>query len=133
MTATVLKSLIPLIVAGHGLLHVNGIIATITSLKTTWALDVPWVLTADITLRSPVGRLFGVLWAAALIALVAGAYGLYSHAGWYRPTLLAGAALSAVAVLPWLAAIPSDQWFWVLAFDAVIAVGLLLGLEARLA
>ena len=53
------------------------------------------------TITSGVGRLMAVIWIVPLLGFLAGTYGLWTGADWWRPVLAAAAIVSIAVVLPW--------------------------------
>jgi hypothetical protein len=105
----------------HGLAHITGLLGAWTSSQEF--SDKHWLISKGVTMRSAVGRVFSLLWCLALICLVAAGLALlFQQVLW--PTLaIAGAAISLVAIVPWLTAVPPGAWAGAL-FDVLIIVAL---------
>lgn len=84
----------------HGLVHGLWFIASWTKLRTGFG-DGPWILPGDFTIRSPLGKAWGIGGLVVLTLFLFGAMGLaLGLAGWINPTNLA-VYLSFVVVVPW--------------------------------
>ena len=111
---------IPLLM--HGLAHGSGFAAAWTS---TWAgfSQRAWLFSDGITLKSPLGRAFGLLWLVAMLGLAGAGLGVLFGQSWWPA--LAGAVVSLVAILPWWQAVPPGAKAGAV-FDLLIVVTLLL-------
>jgi hypothetical protein len=84
----------------HGLAHISGFIAAWTSNANGFNKN-PWILSKSITLHTPVGKLFGLLWLAAMIALVFSGLGLLFWPSVWPVLPVVGAILSLGVIIPW--------------------------------
>ena len=74
----------------HGLAHLSGFFAAWTRADVGYPAK-PWLFSKNVTLKSPLGKVFGLLWPVAALALVAGGVGLALGQGWWPgAALLAG-------------------------------------------
>jgi len=100
MDNTILRWCVILVLLAHGVGHILGFLVSWTSISAGFAHQ-PWVLSDGITIESPVGRAFGLLWLVAMIAFLGAGFGLLAHQDWWRFLAVAAAFISLVAILPW--------------------------------
>lgn len=103
---------------GHGLAHIGGFLAAWTKANVGFH-EKPWILPGEVTLDSPVGKLFGFAWLGAMVLLAAAGVGLLMEADWWRSFALYGVVCSLAAILPWLRTVPPGAWVGAL-FDLII-------------
>jgi hypothetical protein len=120
-----LRIIVALVLIAHGLGHSMGVLAAWTTIP-SGLTNRPWLFSNGVLLDSAVGRVFGLLWLAALVVTTAGGVGLLLHQDWWRVVAVAGAALSLVAIVPWLPAMPVVSAFGAVAVDMLVLAGLLL-------
>lgn len=97
----VFRILVVVFLAMHGLGHIIWFLAAWTPIR-AGVRDGPWILPGNVTIRSPIGRLLGLLALVVLIAFVVAAVGLLSKEPWWAALTEIGVYLSFVAVVPWL-------------------------------
>lgn len=114
----------------HGLAHVSGFLASWTGASSGFG-DKPWLLPGGVTLRSPGGRLFGLVWLAAAALLVGSSLALLTGNSWWPALPIAGAIVSLIVMIPWLNVIPPGAKIGAL-FDGVTLVVLLSPLNEQL-
>jgi hypothetical protein len=68
----------------------------------------PWILPGDVTIRSPLGKVWGLVALLAMVAFVAAAVALLGQATAWRPLTNVGVVLSFIAVVPWLRQSPGS-------------------------
>jgi DNA-binding transcriptional LysR family regulator len=109
----------------HGLAHLSGFVAAFTSRDTGFSPK-PWLFSPNVTIHSAIGRVFGLLWLVAAVAL-AGA-GLALLLGWaVWPWLpIAGAIVSLLVIATWWNTVPPGARLGAV-FDLIILVALLPG------
>lgn len=83
------------------------------------------MVATGMTITSDGGRLLSLLWILPFVGFLAGTYGLWAGTEWWRPVLVASAAFSIVAVLPWWGVMPVFSYLGALAVDVIVLVGLL--------
>lgn len=84
----------------HGLVHVIWFVASWTGIRTGFG-DGAWILPGEVTIGSPLGKVWGIGGLVVLGLFVLGAIGLAAGApGWINPTNLA-VFLSFGVVVPW--------------------------------
>jgi hypothetical protein len=105
----------------HGLGHIIGLLGAWTSSQDFSGKH--WLFSKGVTMRSTVGRAFSLIWCLALICLVAAGLGLLFQQVWWPTLATVGAAISLMANVPWLTAVPPGAWAGAL-FDALIIVAL---------
>lgn len=113
----------------HGLAHLSGFFAAWTKADVGYP-DRPWVLAKTVTLKSPIGRFFGLLWLVAAFALASSRFGLAFGQGWWWMTAMFGSAVSLFVILPWLLSVPPGAWAGAV-FDVVILLVLILPWKDR--
>ncbi len=113
---------VPLIM--HGLANLTGFMVSWTAGEFGYA-NRPWVLSSSVTLKSPLGHIFGLLWLLTTLSLVAAGVGVFTHAAWWRWAAVGGAALSLLVILLWLRTVPPGAYFGAL-FDLLVIAALAL-------
>jgi len=63
--------------------------------------DNPWLITKGITIKTPLGRSFGILWMLSMIAFISSGVAIVLAHFWWLEALLAGSVLSLIAIIPW--------------------------------
>jgi hypothetical protein len=117
-----LKYLIAFVVIMHGLAHVTGMIGAWTSGPQAFS-DGSWIFSQGVMARDTVGKAFGLVWLVALVGLVGAGLGLLFSRAWWPSLATAAAAVSLVAIVPWLRVVPPGAWAGGL-FDLLIIVTL---------
>jgi len=107
---------IPLI--GHGLAHISGFVASWTNNDAGFAPR-PWIFSSRVSLGSPLGKVFGLVWLAASASLTASGVGLILQQHWWVTAALLGSILSLVVILPWWNSVPPGARIGS-AFDVVL-------------
>jgi len=106
----------------HGLAHLSGFFAAWTKVDVGYPAR-PALFSKTVTLKSPIGKGFGLLWPVAALALVAGGFGLAFGQGWWPGAALFGAGVSLFVILPWLRSVPPGAWAGAV-FDVLILLSL---------
>jgi len=119
---------IPLIM--HGLANMAGVFAPWVK-GTLGFLDAPWVLSAQFTLKSWLGKGFSLVWLVSSVCLIAAGIGMIAHEPWWGPAAIIGCACSLVAILVWFKATPPGAKVGAV-FDVVVLILLLTPLKERL-
>jgi hypothetical protein len=114
----------------HGLAHLSGFLTSWTGAETGFS-DRPWIISSRVTLSSGTGRIFGLFWLLAAVGFVLTAYGLAFQGKLWIAAALPAAAISLLAVLPWLRTVPPGAWVGA-AFDLAVIVMLVTSLQDRL-
>ena len=83
------------------------------------------MVATGMTITSGGGKVLSLLWILPFVGFLAGTYGLWAGAEWWRPVLLASAVVSIGAVLPWWGVMPVFSYLGALAVDVVVIVALL--------
>lgn len=118
-----LRYLVAFLMAMHGLAHVTGLLGMWTSSSQAF-LDQPWIFSGSVTANSVVGRVWGFLWLVAGIGLLGAGAGLAFGQAWWPWLAVVAAAVSLVAIVPWLRVVPPGAWGGGL-LDVFILVALL--------
>jgi hypothetical protein len=118
-----LKYLLAFLLVMHGLAHVTGLVGAFSSGEQAFE-DAPWLFSAGVTARGPVGKAWALLWLLAALGLAGSGAGLaLGWSGW--PTLaVVAAVLSLVAIVPWVRVVPPGAWAGA-SLDLALVVGLL--------
>jgi len=119
------RMIVALVLIAHGLGHSMGMLAAWTAIP-SGLTNRPWLFSNGVLLDSGLGRVWGLLWLAALLITTAGGMGLLLHQDWWRTVAVAGALLSLVAIVPWLAAMPPFSAFGAVVVDLLVLALLLL-------
>jgi hypothetical protein len=125
------RIIVALVLIAHGIGHSMGVVAAWTTIP-SGLTNRPWLFSGGVLLDSGMGRVWGVLWLAALLVTTAGGVGLLLQQDWWRGVAVAGAVLSLVAIVPWLAAMPPVSAFGAVAVDILVLAILLLPVGEQL-
>lgn len=85
--------------------------------------DQPWILGGTATMKSPLGRLFGLVWLLSTIGLVAAGAAVFLDTGWWRSLAIAASALSFAIIVLWWRAVPPGAKFGAM-FDLGVIIAL---------
>lgn len=94
------KYLIALALVGHGFAHMTGVLAAWAGVDVGFSKKT-WLLSNNVTMADPIGRVFGFIWLAAMLGLLAAAVLLVVGRGQFYPVATAAAILSLAAIVPW--------------------------------
>lgn len=94
---------IPLIV--HGLAHLSGTFATWSRGDAGFSPR-PWIFSSGVALHSALGKVFGLLWLIAALALVSSGLAMLLQQAWWPFLAILAAVLSLSAILPWWNSVP---------------------------
>ena len=119
-----LPYILPALLAGHGLAHISGFVASFSSRDMDYRLDRPWIFSGKVYLNRGLGRIFGLLWLIAAFILILTAAVLLIHTIWWTALALAGAVVSLAAIVPFWHTVPPGAKIGA-AFDLVILVGVI--------
>ncbi|MBN2471270.1 MAG: hypothetical protein JXN59_11140 [Anaerolineae bacterium] len=124
--ATAIKWILLAALVMHGIGHVIGFLGAWTQVP-VGTNDSPWLLGGGVTLSSPIGKVFGLVWLAALALFVAAGVGLYSGQAWWPGITVIAAIVSLVAIVPFWRAVPSGAQSGGVLFDLLLLALLLPG------
>ena len=96
----VLQYLAALMLLGHGLGHLVGVLPAWTSIN-PGGEDKPWILPGGHMMNSTVGKIWGVFWIAAMVLFVISSAGVFMDRHWWRQWAIIGSVVSIVAIVPW--------------------------------
>ncbi len=65
----------------HGWAHISGFLVSWTKVDAGYK-DRSWIFSSEVTMKSGIGRLFGLLWLVALVGFVAAGVGLLVLQSW---------------------------------------------------
>lgn len=85
----------------HGIGHSIWFLAAWTPVR-AGVRDGSWVLPGNVTIRSPIGRVLGLLALAVVVIFVVAGIGLLLRQPWWAAWTEVGVFLSFGAVVPWL-------------------------------
>jgi len=77
-----------------------------------------------LTITSGAGRVMAVVWILPMLGFLAGTYGLWTGADWWRPVLAAAAIVSIAVVLPWWNVMPAFSYIGAIAVDLITLVAI---------
>jgi hypothetical protein len=117
-----LKYLVVFLFIMHGVAHITGLLGFWTSGAQAFG-DRAWLFSKEIRANSSMGRAFGLLWLVALIGFVGTALGLLFGQAWWPTLAVVAAAVSLVAIVPWIKAVPPGAWGGAL-LDVVVLITL---------
>ena len=118
------RILVIVFLALHGIGHVIWFLAAWTRVRTGFG-EGRWILPGDVTIRSPLGKLWGLVALLVMLLFVAAALALLSGSLTWRSLANTGVILSLGVVAPWARQAPG--WS---AINAIIADLVLLILVA---
>jgi hypothetical protein len=117
----------------HGIAHSIWFLAAWTPVR-AGVRDGPWVLPFNVTIRSPIGRILGLVALLVVVVFVVAAVGLLLKQPWWAAWTEIGVFLSLGAVAPWLRQSPGttalNAIFADIALMFLLAVDLSLELTA---
>jgi len=115
----------------HGLGHVIWFLGTWTPVRAGVG-EGAWSLPGNVTLRSPMGKLWGAIALGALVLFVAAAVALLAGALAWRGLAYLGIGASFVAVGPWRRQSPGSTWLMAIVADLVLLLLLAVPLSTEL-
>jgi cytochrome c biogenesis protein CcdA len=121
---SVWRWLVIVILLAHGIGHIIGLLESWTSIPAGFT-NQPWILSDTVTIESAVGRVFGLLWLAAMIAFLGAGIGLFTHQEWWRIMTVGAAVISLVAILPWWNTVTPEARLGAIGIDLAFLVALL--------
>ena len=101
------RILVALMLVMHGLSHLIWFLAAWTGVPTGVG-DGPWLLPGEVTIRSPIGKLLGLLALVVVVVFVAAAVMLLAGLEGWTSVANVGIFLSYGAVVPWLRQSPGS-------------------------
>jgi hypothetical protein len=104
-TNDILRLLIVVLLVLHALSHVLWFLASWTRFDIGFGDD-RWVLLGDVTLKSWVGRIIGIIAIVVMVMLFIGAFALLTQEPWWRGAARWGVLLSFIVVVPWWPRVP---------------------------
>lgn len=113
------QTLFALALIFHGVGHVMGFLASWTSIPQGFT-DKAWVFSHGITIKSHIGRAFGLLWLAAMACSIGAGIALILDTNGWDILAVWGAVFSLVVMLPWWNTITSGARNWGSLFNLVI-------------
>jgi len=96
----VLQYLAALVLLGHGLGHLVGILPSWASMD-VGGEDRPWILPGGHMIDSSVGKIWGIIWLAAMALFIVSSAGVFMNKEWWRQWAIIGSVASIVAIVPW--------------------------------
>jgi hypothetical protein len=115
----VFRLLVVVFLAMHGIGHLIWFVGSWSGLIRDTGSGA-WSLPGAVTLRSPIGRLWGVIALATTVVFVVAALLLLSGSTAWRTWTLLGVILSFVAVAPWRRQSPGATWLMAILADLVL-------------
>ena len=71
------------------------------------------------TITSGAGKALALVWLVPLVGFLAGTYGLWIGADWWRPVLAAASIVSIAVILPWWSVMPAFSYIGAIAVDLI--------------
>jgi hypothetical protein len=121
---TMFLYVIAIVLLMHAIGHIMPFMAAWTPQKVGFS-GASWLFSSGVSVGSPVGQAFGLLGLLALLGFCAGALGLVTHQQWWPALTVAAAAISIVAIVPWVSAWPLGSAISALLVDVAVLVALL--------
>jgi hypothetical protein len=118
-TTELFRFLVIIFLAMHGIGHVIWVLAAWTPIRAGVG-DGVWSLPGAVTIRSPLGRVCGLVALAALVLFLAAAVALIGGAPSWRGLAFLGIVASFVAVGPWRGQSPGSTWLMAILADLVL-------------
>jgi hypothetical protein len=112
---------------GHAIWFVGAWIPRLSLMN-----DRPWILSGDVRISSPTGRLLSLLALVALVGFVGVAWGLAMGEAWWTERVIASAVVSLVAVVPWWRSSPGSTALAATVADVALIVLALLPFADKL-
>jgi hypothetical protein len=103
----------------HGAFHIIWFLASWTSVP-TGVRDGSWVLPGEVTIRSPLGKIWGLAALIVLALFVAGAVGLLLGEPWWANATNLGVFLSFGVVVPWWRQAPGSTAIYAIVSNIVL-------------
>ena len=122
------RVLLALLLVMHGLLHLIWFLAAWTSVHTGVG-DGPWMLPGQVTIRSAIGKVLGLVALTATALFVFAALGLALKQPWWAAWAEMGVFFSWASVTPWLRQSPRSTATSALVADIVLMFVLALDLS----
>ncbi len=113
------RILVVIILVMHGLAHLIWFLAAWTPVR-TGVKDGPWLLPGNVTIRSPLGKILGLVALLATVVFVLAGLGLLLQQPWWAERTYLGIFLSFVAVVPWFRQSPGSTAVNALLADLVL-------------
>jgi cytochrome c biogenesis protein CcdA len=123
MDSNILRWVIIVVLLAHGIGHIMGFLEAWTTIPAGFT-NQPWLLSDSVTIESAIGRVFGLLWLAAMIAFLGALFGLYTHQEWWRTLAIAAALISLIAIVPWWNTVTAGARFGAVLVDVLIILAL---------
>lgn len=115
------KYLFTFLLIVHGLAHVSGPLGFWTSGPQAF-VEKPWIFSRGVTPHSAVGSAFGLVWLVVALGFVGAGLGLLFGQAWWPTLAVAAAAVSLVAIVPWVRVVPPGAWAGACLDLAILAV-----------
>jgi hypothetical protein len=109
------RVLVAIFLVMHGLGHVLWFLAAWTPVRSGFGTD-RWILPGEVTIRSPLGKLWGIVALVVVLLFVAAAMALLAGSLNWRAMANSGVVLSFGVVVPWARQAPG----WT-AINAIVA------------
>jgi hypothetical protein len=122
------RVLLALLLVMHGIGHIIWFLAAWTPIR-AGVREGPWVLPGDVTIRSPIGKILGLLALLVVAIFVFAAGGLLLKQPWWAGWAEMGVFLSFGAVVPWLRQSPGSTAITAIIADIVLMFVLALDLS----
>ncbi len=104
-----LKNIVALLVAAHGIGFSLWFLASwVPAAKVVTTTTTPhWLLSSEVGIGDPVGRITGLLAVAVMVGFLAVAWGIFTGAVWWAGLAVTTSVVSLIAiVIPWWSVVP---------------------------
>ena len=125
------RLLVVVFLAMHGLGHFVWFLAAWTRVRAGVG-DGRWGLPGNVSVRSPLGKVWGVLALLAVVLFMWASLALLAGSPGWRGLTFLGIVVSFVAVGPWRRASPGSTWLVAILADLVLLILLALPLSVEL-
>jgi len=122
----ILQYFAALVLLGHGIGHLVGVLPAWTSIEIGGMEDKAWILPGGHHLDSTVGKVWSVIWLAAMVLFVVSSVGVFMDKEWWRQWAIVGSIVSIAAIVPWWNSVLAGAKAGVALDIAIILVLLLL-------
>jgi hypothetical protein len=96
----IIQYIVAAVLIGHGIGHLTGVLAAFTPGGGGFRPE-SWLFSKGVTPASTVGKLWSLVWLAAMGAFIAAGIALLARPDWWPSLPIVAALLSLAAIVPW--------------------------------
>lgn len=115
------KLVFAIVLIMHGIGHIMGVMAAWTTVPSPLQSG-HWLLSSGVTMTTPIGRMFGLLWLLAMVGFVVVGIGVLANQTWWPALALASSVISLVAVVPWFNLMPLGSAVGAVLVDVLVII-----------